>query len=98
MAQITQEQFRKEKDIQAAVWNYRKKYYNPEATSEYWREMMEEGERLGRDLDNDYATALILICIDEFERRYRMEHKEWFAYLPDNIAEATYRRIKKTRG
>ena len=97
MAEITAEQKESASIMQNAVWNFRKKFYNPEARQEYWDNMINESEVLHKRFNSKYVDALILCSVDDFERRYRLEHKERYSFIPDDVLETVYRRIKINR-
>ena len=94
MAEINSEQKKAMQDLWTSVWNFLKKYYNPEPDNDdYWcglhGEALELSEKYNR---NEFLEALMLICIDDIEKR------EGKAYKDRDLLTKTYNSLMKKRG
>ena len=75
-------------------WSFRKKYYEVQDSDEYWTAVIRESDALIRKHDcDDYLKALVLVCVDDLERRYRQEFPKRNIYKPGEVATTVYNRI-----
>lgn len=89
MSEITYEQKREAQDIWGDIWNYWKKYYNPEDNDEYWHNLVEEANELARRHNhNNFLEGMILLCVDDIEKREGKRYKD------RDLLETVYRRLK----
>lgn len=51
-------------------WRYFKKYADVKDTDSYWKAVVDESRQIAKRYNNDkFAIALVLVVVDEFERR-----------------------------
>lgn len=72
---ITDEQKKKEQQVFMAVWEFYKKYYNPEENHEYWENVVSEGGKIGEQIGR-LGKNFILNVIEELTTKSREMRKE----------------------
>lgn len=92
MASVNTSEIPEEQQFMSDFWNYRKKYYHPEDSEEYWDGVLEDGEALGRKYNNLYFNNLIICCVDEWERQFRLSRGQETKF---GTLEALYERLRK---
>lgn len=61
-----------EQQFMTDFWKFRKKYYIPENSDNYWSDMCNSADALSDKYGrNQYMTDVIMACVNDFERRYR---------------------------
>lgn len=61
-----------EQQFMTEFWRFRKKYYIPENSDNYWSDMCNSADALSDKYGrNQYMTDVIMACVNDFERRYR---------------------------
>lgn len=76
MSAIREDQLKAEQEFQRRLWEFRKKYYNPEKEDGYWRAVVDESKELfealkGNGLDHEYMRRMIIDCVSDFDERSR---------------------------
>ena len=94
MAKATKEDMELELLFNKQFLAYRAKYYKPEDSEEYWDGVLEDGEALGRKYNNLYFNNLIICCVDEWERQFRLSRGQETKF---GTLEALYERLRKQR-
>ena len=96
MASVTNKGIPTEYAFFGDYFNYRKKFYFPEQSDDYWTAVINEADELIRKYDcNDYLRALVLVCVDDLERRYRQEFPEQRIYRTGEVTTTVYKRIMR---
>ena len=55
-------------NIYKDVWNFHKKYKEVQTTDEYWDNVINESNELGRKYNSRFASALIIAVLEELEQ------------------------------
>ena len=94
MAAVTNKDIPEEYKFFSEYFIFRKKFYTPEISQDYWTDMINAANELMEKYSNDYLNGLVLTCIDDLEHRYaRMEGRE----LEHSIVENVYNGIMQKR-
>ena len=72
---ITEEQKKEEQKVFTAVWEFYKKYYTPDGTSEYWETMVDEMGKIGQNIGR-LGQRLLIAIVDEISDRYKARDKK----------------------
>lgn len=74
MASIQAKEIPEESRFMTDFWNFRKKFYLPESTDEYWQELVNAADDLSQKYGNKkYYRDLIIACCTDIDKRYREE-------------------------
>lgn len=66
-----------EKKFFTDYWNFRRAYYEPEDSSEYWNTLFEKTNEFGEKANHDwYAEELIMACVIDIENRFHKRDKK----------------------
>ena len=85
-----------EKRFMSDLWYLRNKYYAGEDSEEFWSGLYEDSVALSKKYNSRYLDQLILICVDDIEYRYKQSTNS--RYMPKDILETVYERLKKKDG
>lgn len=69
--EIYSEQKSVEQMFMTDYWKFRKKYYNPEDSDDYWREVCAAADELYRQYPGEYFKEIIMTGINDLDKRYR---------------------------
>jgi len=94
MASVDASEIPEEQQFMIDFWNYRKKYYHPEDSKEYWDSVIKDGNSLGEKYNNLYFNNLIICCVDEWERQFRLARGQETKF---GTLEALYERLRKQK-
>ena len=73
----TKEDIDRERELQTDIWCYRKRFYNPEDSEEYWNDVVSVATEIGKKYNNDpYVKDMLTACAMDFDRRFREKMKE----------------------
>ena len=70
------------------ILSFRKAYYNPEDSEEFWQSVIDGAEKLHRKYNNRYLDQLILVCVDDIDERSRANKM-----LPEHTKEQLLKRL-----
>lgn len=77
MASTQAKEIPEESRFMTDFWNFRKKFYLPESTDEYWESLCNAADDLATKYGyNPYFNNLINVCVNEIDRRYRKEKRK----------------------
>ena len=97
MASVTNKNIPTEYAFTGDYFNFRKKFYHPEEDDDYWTAVINESDALIRKYDcNEYLKALVLVCVDDLERRYRAANygnNPKITFIPGEVVTSVYNRI-----
>jgi len=69
MASVESSEIKEEFEFMGNFFKLRKKYYIPEDNAEYWEQLILESNELAKKYNNDYFTQLILVMVNDIDRR-----------------------------
>jgi len=78
MAEISTDQLQDEREKWNDLWQFRKKYYNPEDDQSYWNKLIEETNKLSEKWNSEYVDGMLVLCVDEIDKRYHETHGKQF--------------------
>ena len=77
MASVERKDIEQEAEFMSDFWKFRKKYYIPEKSDEYWEALCSAADDLAVKYGyNPYFNNLINVCVNEIDRRYRKEKRK----------------------
>ena len=77
MASVERKDIEQEAEFMSDFWKFRKKYYIPEGSDEYWESLCNASDNLAVKYGNNpYFNNLINVCVNEIDRRYRKEKRK----------------------
>ena len=76
-------------------WEYMKKYYDPVDDESFWEALVKEGEALGNKYGNYFAKGMIMVCVDDIERRWKEQTGS--QYIKSILLDTLYERLRKQR-
>lgn len=85
----------KESEMMNDFWKFRKDYYWPEDTEEYWDRIMDAADRLSKKHKSEYMDELLLICVYETEQRFMKTVPDGITLKPGRQLDNLYSRLKK---
>ena len=95
MASVITSEVPEEQRFMSDFWNLRKQFYNGEEQEEFWAELIDHSDELSRKYQNSYFDQLILVCVDDIDRRYMASiGRPWKSDPVRNV----YERIQKRKG
>ena len=95
MAEVNAAEIPEEMKFMADFWSFRKKFYKGEEQDEFWTSLIECSDELSKKYNSLYLDQLILICVDDIDRRYMTSiNKPW----KSDPLEEVYNRLQRNRG
>ena len=76
-------------------WLFRKKFFEPKDDDDYWSELVDDSNALSKKYRSDYLDAIILVCVNDLEKRFRQANADKVSFAPWAIVDTVYERIKK---
>lgn len=90
MASVESSDIQDEFSFMGEFFKLRKKYYRPENDNEeYWEQLVLEVNDLARKYNNDYFTQLLLVMVNDIDKRAGNHKGDGF--------EALYKRLRGTK-
>lgn len=77
------------------VWKFMKKYHDPVDDESFWEALVKEGEALGNKYGNYFAKGMIMVCVDDIERRWKEQIGS--QYIKSILLDTLYERLRKQR-
>lgn len=74
-------------------WEYMKKYHDPVDDESFWETLVKEGEALGNKYGNYFAKGMIMVCVDDIERRWKEQTGS--RYIKSILLDTLYERLRK---
>lgn len=72
MASVERKDIEQEAEFMSDFWKFRKKFYLPESTDDYWQELVNAADDLSQKYGNKkYYQDLIIACCTDIDKRYR---------------------------
>lgn len=94
MASVNTSDIPEEQQFMSEFWVLRKKFYQGEDNDQYWADLISEFVAVSEKYDrNSYFDQLLLVCIDDIERRYKIATGSPF--IKQKPLETVYERLKK---
>ena len=87
------EEFANEIAINKDIMSFRKAFYIPESADEFWEELVKAADALHRKYNNLYVDQQILVCVDDIERRWKIEVENPF--IDHDPLKTVYERLRK---
>jgi hypothetical protein len=72
MAKIPNSEKQKAQEMFVDVWNYYKKYYQPEFNDQYWDSLIADGKIIIDRYKNQMVTDMIMAIQEELNRRNKI--------------------------
>lgn len=72
MAKIPNSEKQEAQEMFVDVWNYYKKYYQPEFNDQYWDSLIADGRIIIDRYKNQMVTDMIMAIQEELNRRNRI--------------------------
>lgn len=95
MANVTNKDIPEEFNAFGDFFVFRKKYYNGEDKDDFWMELIDAADELSRKYKSRFFDQLILVCVDDIDRRYMTSiNKPW----KSDPLEQVYERLQRNRG
>jgi hypothetical protein len=95
MASVTASEIPEEQRFMSDFWNFRKAFYQPEDSDDYWRALIDEVDLIAEKYGmNGFFTSLLLAVVDDLEYRYRQNEGKEPKYDP---LDTVYERIMRKR-
>jgi hypothetical protein len=70
-----------------------KKYHDPVDDESFWKALVKEGEALGNKYGNYFAKGMILICVNDIERRWKQSTNN--PYIDPDPLKTVYERLRR---
>lgn len=70
MSSVRASDIPEEQKMWTDVWNWRKKYYNPENSDDYWKQFTDEGIFLGEKYGK-LCQDIVISVLDEVKGRWK---------------------------
>lgn len=94
MASVNTSDIPEEQQFMSELWMLRKKYYHGEDNEQYWTDLIDEFVAVSkRHNRNGYYDQLLLVCIDDIERRWKTATGNPF--IDKDPLKTVYERLKK---
>ena len=97
MASVEANQIPEEKTFMSDFWDFRKKYYQPEESDDYWTELDNAANKLSKKYEDteisDYVDQMIIVCVFEIAERWKKQTGS--KYVSKDILTQTYNRLKR---
>lgn len=72
MASVERKDIEQEAEFMSDFWGFRKKFYIPEKSDEYWQDLVNAADDLSQKYGNKkYYQDLIIACCTDIDKRYR---------------------------
>lgn len=95
MASVTNKDIPEEFNAFGEFFVFRKKYYNGEDNDDFWMGLIDAADELSKAHNSAYLDQMILICVDDIDRRYMASiNKPW----KSDPLEEVYNRLQRNRG
>ena len=92
MAAVKNKDIPEEFEFTGKYFEFRKKFWAPEPSDEYWSSMIEASDSLSRAYHSDYLNGLILTCVDDIDKRAKSAFgSSWHG---GDVVDSVYRRLK----
>ena len=77
MASVERKDIEQEAQFMSDFWKFRKRFYIPEKSDEYWESLCNAADDLAAKYGyNPYFNNLISVCVNDIDRRYRKEKRK----------------------
>lgn len=86
MASVESSEIKEEFEFMKDFFRIRKKYYIPEDNDDYWEQLILEPNDLAKKYNNDYFTQLLLVMVNDIDKRAGNHRGDGF--------EALYKRLR----
>ena len=93
MASIEATKIPTEQKFMGDFWNFRKSYYSPEESDDYWTALIDAATALSEKYKIEYLDQMILVCVDDIEQRYKKQSGS--RYVCRDVVKRTYDRIRR---
>lgn len=70
MSSVRASDIPEEQKMWTDVWNWRKKYYNPENSDDYWKQFTDDGIFLGEKYGK-LCQGIVIAVLDEVKGRWK---------------------------
>ena len=80
-------------EFMTEFWEYMKKYHDPVDDESFWEALVKEGETLGNKYGNYFAKGMIMVCVDDIERRWKEQAGS--RYIKSILLDTLYERLRK---
>lgn len=71
MSEVLAKDIPTEQKFMTDYWKFRKKYYNPEDSDDYWKEVCMAATELCKQYPGEYFKEIIMTGINDLDKRYR---------------------------
>lgn len=71
MSEVLAKDIPTEQKFMTDYWKFRKKYYNPEDSDDYWQEVCAAADELYKQYHGEYFKEIIMTGINDLDKRYR---------------------------
>ena len=75
MSEVLAKDIPTEQKFMTDYWKFRKKYYNPEDSDDYWKEVYATADELYKQYPGEYFKEIIMAGISDLDKRYRAEKR-----------------------
>ena len=97
MSRAISSEIPKESEMMNDFWKFRKDFYYPEDSDDYWNQIMESANTLSKKYNSEYMDQLLLVCVNEIEQRFMRSVPDGIVLGPGKQFENTYKMLKKAR-
>ena len=99
MSQLLDERKQTESSFMSVYWKFRKETGEPEDTEGYWQETCRKVNEIGDQFNLDpYVTGILMICLDDLEKRAHEKFGHGFKYANYDLVIGTINRMRARRG
>lgn len=71
MSEVLAKDIPTEQKFMTDYWKFRKKYYNPEDSGDYWKEVCMAATELYKQYPGEYFKEIIMTALSDLDKRYR---------------------------
>ena len=97
MSRAISSEIPKESEMMNDFWKFRKDFYYPEDSDDYWNQIMESANTLSKKYNSEYMDQLLLVCVNEIEQRFMRSVPDGIVLGPGKQFENTYKMLKVQR-
>lgn len=84
MSEVLAKDIPEEQQFMKDYWIFRKQYYNPEDSDDYWSKVCSSADNLYNKYgEKEYFKKIILACLDDLDKRYK--EKRLNSYRKDGL-------------
>ena len=67
---MTKDEAAVERQIQADLWEFRKKYFHGDDDAGFWIDICDEADRISKKHNSLYMDMMLCVCANDIEARY----------------------------